>query len=58
METAVTVLGATALTCGSGLVAFRWWLSSRPKPVEESKLTSRLEALEQRMARSELGRLR
>lgn len=58
MTAELAAVASVAMLCASGLVAFRWWLSSRQPQGDESKMTARLEALEQRMARAELGRLR
>ena len=56
--TALAVVLAVAIPCAAALVAFRWWLDSRPKGEAASDVTARLAALESWRVRSEMGKLR
>ena len=47
-----------AIPCAAGLLAFRWWLDSRPKPTPHGELEQRLRALEDWRTTQELQRVR
>lgn len=54
---ALSVVASVGIVCGSGLVAFRWWLLSR-KSEPAGDLPARVAALESWKTRAELGKLR
>lgn len=47
-----------AIPCAAGLLAFRWWLDSRPKPTPQGELEQRLRALEDWKMASEFQKVR